>query len=236
MAVEEDPPAGVPDWVLTYGDMMSLLLTFFIMLVSMSEMKKDDKFQGVADSLEKQFGHDTSQNALSPGEFLPRNTTNAAMTAAGRVRRKNIVDGGSRAKAVHGAQKRVEMVRPGQHSSVGALIPFADDSIRVDDAAMGALDQVAERFRGKPQIIEITGHASHRHSAQANGKDSWDTSYARCREVMRLLIEKYELEPERMRISVAGPYDPILATAESETVRSRVEVYLRQEVPNTTSP
>ena len=43
MAIEEDPPAGVPEWVVSFGDMMSLLLTFFIMLVSMSEMMKFEK-------------------------------------------------------------------------------------------------------------------------------------------------------------------------------------------------
>src|SRR5262245_6243704 len=135
MAVEEDPPAGVPDWVLTYGDMMSLLLTFFIMLVSMSEMKKDDRFQGVADSLEQQFGHEPTQNALTPGDFKPRNTTAAALTAAGRARRKQVVDGGSRAKSVHGSNRRVDMIRPGQHSSVGTMLAFADDSTALDPEA-----------------------------------------------------------------------------------------------------
>ena len=38
MAFQEDPPAGVPEWLVTFGDMMSLLLTFFIMLVSLSEV------------------------------------------------------------------------------------------------------------------------------------------------------------------------------------------------------
>ena len=37
---EEDSVPGVPEWVVTYGDMMSLLLTFFIMLVSMSQLKE----------------------------------------------------------------------------------------------------------------------------------------------------------------------------------------------------
>ena len=50
MAIEEEPEPGIPEWVVTFGDMMSLLLTFFIMLVSMSEMKQDEKFQAVAES------------------------------------------------------------------------------------------------------------------------------------------------------------------------------------------
>ena len=38
---EEESGGGIPEWVVTFGDMMSLLLTFFIMLVSLSEMKDD---------------------------------------------------------------------------------------------------------------------------------------------------------------------------------------------------
>ena len=38
---------GAPEWMVTFGDMMSLLLCFFVILVSMSEMKQDQKFQEV---------------------------------------------------------------------------------------------------------------------------------------------------------------------------------------------
>ena len=41
MAVEEDDAGGIPERVVSFGDLMSLLLTFFIMLVSLSEIKKD---------------------------------------------------------------------------------------------------------------------------------------------------------------------------------------------------
>ncbi len=50
---EDDPPPGVPEWVVTYGDMMSLLLTFFIMLVSMAEMKQDGKVRAALNALEQ---------------------------------------------------------------------------------------------------------------------------------------------------------------------------------------
>ena len=75
MAIEEEPEAGIPEWVVTFGDMMSLLLTFFIMLVSMSEMKQDEKFQAVAESFRRQFGHDLSAASLVPGDFRPRNSS-----------------------------------------------------------------------------------------------------------------------------------------------------------------
>ena len=50
------PPAGAPAWVLTFGDMMSLLLTFFILLLSLSEIKKDDEFRAVVKEVKKAFG------------------------------------------------------------------------------------------------------------------------------------------------------------------------------------
>ncbi len=46
---------GAPEWVVTFGDLMSLLLCFFVLLLSFSEMDKA-KYKEVAGSLEKAFG------------------------------------------------------------------------------------------------------------------------------------------------------------------------------------
>ena len=46
---------GAPMWVVTFGDLMSLLLCFFVLLLSFSEMDKA-KYKEVAGSLEKAFG------------------------------------------------------------------------------------------------------------------------------------------------------------------------------------
>ncbi len=70
MAIEEDPPAGVPEWVVTYGDMMSLLLTFFIMLVSLSELKGDKKYQAMVRSIMKRMGYELGPE-VPPGKSFP---------------------------------------------------------------------------------------------------------------------------------------------------------------------
>src|SRR5690606_21337153 len=56
-AMDDDAPPGVAEWVVTYGDMMSLLLTFFIMLVSMSEVKEDEKYRAVMEALQHYLGY-----------------------------------------------------------------------------------------------------------------------------------------------------------------------------------
>ncbi|MCC7407982.1 MAG: flagellar motor protein MotB, partial [Phycisphaeraceae bacterium] len=60
------PPAGAPEWVLTYGDMMSLLLCFFIMLVALSEIKEEDKFKAIATEIQKAFGIQGGASGTNP--------------------------------------------------------------------------------------------------------------------------------------------------------------------------
>jgi len=47
---------GVPEWMVTYGDLMSLLLTFFILLASFSELKKPREYQRVVDAIQDELG------------------------------------------------------------------------------------------------------------------------------------------------------------------------------------
>ena len=57
---EDSPPkqscrAGIPPWVLTFADLMSLLLAFFVLLFSFSEMDSA-KYKQVAGSMKDAFG------------------------------------------------------------------------------------------------------------------------------------------------------------------------------------
>jgi chemotaxis protein MotB len=56
--IDDDTPKmsrGAQPWMVTFGDMMSLLLCFFILMLSFSEMDRQ-KYKQVAGSLEKAFG------------------------------------------------------------------------------------------------------------------------------------------------------------------------------------
>src|SRR5688500_913071 len=56
---EDPPPAGVPERLLTYGGMMSLLLAFFVMLVSMSDLQSEGRVVQAVEAMQRQFGHDS---------------------------------------------------------------------------------------------------------------------------------------------------------------------------------
>ena len=60
MPEDEGDAGGIPEWVVTFGDMMSLLLTFFIMLVSLSEVVADQKYRAILDALQQYLGYRTA--------------------------------------------------------------------------------------------------------------------------------------------------------------------------------
>ena len=64
------PPPGAPAWLATFADMMSLLMCFFVLLLSMASMDVQ-KFKHVADSLKEAFG----VQRLIPVEDIPMGTS-----------------------------------------------------------------------------------------------------------------------------------------------------------------
>ena len=122
MAIEEDEPIGIPEWVVTFGDMMSLLLTFFIMLVSLSEMKEEEKYQAMVDSMKRNFGYAASSVSMVPGDFRPRNSSITKLATMGRAKRKDTMKGGDKVEAPTGDNSRVRIVRPGSKTSIGSVI------------------------------------------------------------------------------------------------------------------
>lgn len=54
-AEESDAPAGLPGWVMTFADLMTLLMCFFVLMLSFSEMDVA-KFKQLAGSMSEAFG------------------------------------------------------------------------------------------------------------------------------------------------------------------------------------
>lgn len=68
MAGKDDckcPPAGLPGWMGTFADLMSLLMCFFVLLLSFSEMDAM-KFKRLAGSLKMAFGVQAQVRAVDP--------------------------------------------------------------------------------------------------------------------------------------------------------------------------
>ena len=229
MEIEEEDP-GIPEWVVTFGDMMSLLLTFFIMLVSMSEIKQEEKFQAMLESMRRQFGHEASIANLIPGQSAPRNSSMSSLATLARAKRKDLARGGNKIKSVTGEDNRVRTVRPGEDTTVGGVIFFDEDSTELTPYATDRLYEIAAQVAGKPQKIEIRGHASRK---PIPGTDHWEVALQRGRVVMEFLVnnEKHKINPKRIRLGSAGSHEPLDDSVDpiKRKRNARVEVLMWDE-------
>ena len=231
MAIEEEEEIGIPEWVVTFGDLMSLLLTFFIMLVSMSEIKNEEKYQALVDSIRRQFGHDRSSASLAPGDMTPRNSRMPSVASLGRAKRAHTMKGGNRVKAPVGDELRVRSVRRGDQVTTGGVVYFDGSSTELSETAKQHLQIVAGIIAGKPQKIEIRGHTLRQPpDADSPYKDNWEVAYERCRQAKDFLVQ-LGISPRRIRLGVAAENEPVyLGIDELEQRKNaRIEVQIINE-------
>lgn len=68
---------GSPEWMTTFSDLMTLLLTFFILLYSFSSVS-NDKFTQAADSLQNSFVGSGQKSILTGGQWIPEKNDHPA--------------------------------------------------------------------------------------------------------------------------------------------------------------
>ena len=229
---EPEEEAGIPEWVVTFGDMMSLLLTFFIMLVSLSEVKEEETYQAMVDSLQQQFGYTKTLKSLTPGKARPRTSEFAVLSTTGRAKKKDTATGGVPEKAPVGEQRHVRIVRPGQMTAIGSVVFFDIGADQLDASARSVLRQAAKQLRGRPQKIEIRGHASAEYAARTSGtEDAVRLGFRRAAAVRRYLIEHEGIAPARFRIASAADSEPMNRNGAAGAIAkdARVEVFLLDE-------
>lgn len=228
---EEEAPGGAPEWVVTFGDMMSLLLTFFILLFSMSEIKEEES-KAMMESLRRQFGHDTSLQSLIAGPNMPANSAFTRLSSMGRSRRMDTMRGGDKVRAPVGDHARVWAIRPADDATTGGALYFPEGGADLDEENRRILRRIAEEIGGKPQKIEIRGHTTKAPLPPGSPfRTHWDLAYARCVRVMQQLVE-FGVEPNRFRLCTAGEYEPVHITADPvlQKRNSRVEVLMMNEL------
>lgn len=231
MAIEEEDDVGIPEWVVTFGDMMSLLLTFFIMLVSMSEIKKDEQFQAMLESMRRQFGsYDTTIQSEVPGK-TSNNSAMQTISSLGSSRRRNTEQGGTNVDSIAGEKPQVQTIRPGKNLTLGGVVYFQEDSAELSEEAKDALLRIIPQIAGKPQKVEIRGHTSRKPPLPGSGfRDHWDLAYTRCYNTLQFLV-KQGIDRERIRLGSAGANEPIDngLSPEHRGRNARVEVLLWDE-------
>jgi chemotaxis protein MotB len=231
---QECPPCekGAPQWMATFGDLMSLLLCFFVLLLSFSEMDRQ-KYKVVAGSMEKAFGMQRKKNiAESPHlglKVIARDFDQEAIA--------------TRIKKFIGRELEEKFGDVYDEIDNDIEIDSGNDRIRI--RMMGestfASGKAEIRPKLKPMILHIgkillkeakgdvviAGHTDNVPVRQGNHYQSnLKLSIARAASVAQFLLDNTSIDPKRVSTMGFGEYRPIAdnLTAEGRRKNRRVEI------------
>ena len=214
MGKKKAAPEGAPLWMVTYGDMMSLLFCFFVMLHTLSSLDQT-KVQPVVQAFRKQFGYNPAMYVPIPGARFEMSQQH------GSSNQSNFAQEGNPVKPTLSMQDPKEKVN-------SSYIRFAPGSEELDDEAKKHLDSIVPELQGRPQKIELKGRSS---QGEKKGpyRSDMDISYARAYKVREYLIEK-GIKSTRIELNTVGVNDPISESLDpSPTANCSVEISLLSE-------
>ena len=221
----------VDGWIMTYADMMSLLLTFFVLIVSFSSLQHS-KFQQAAQSLHEAFGlldHQTSvlefQNPVYPD--LVDDATDVAVYYEMQELEQVILDNGL------DQEVEIQLQENGVMFRIQAPFLFGSGQSELRKEPRKVLDELSGLFRKFPYQIRIEGHTDSVPINSAKYPSNWELSAARAVTVARY-FQGLGLPPERIAATGYGEYQPIddNGTAAGRGKNRRVEIFLQMDKKN----
>ncbi|QDU59190.1 flagellar motor protein MotB [Planctomycetes bacterium Pan216] len=230
---DDDEGGGVPDWVLTYGDMMSLLLCFFVLICAISQMKEEPK-NAVLESVLEQFGDPEVVKMFTASEAFNKAVKLKGLTLEQIERRssKNRKKALAGSKGPPGKRKRVETLRDGQRQTVGGPILFEPGSPSLTQEAKDDLKRVADQLRTKQTLIEVRGFLPPTGLSGGKGyQDALELTYKRTEAVVASLVRDGLLNREIVKVTLASPVEAAtMPTLKSgEKMRERVDILTYDE-------
>jgi len=215
---EEPREEGAPAWVVTFGDMMSLLLTFFVLLLSFSEVDAV-KYRALSESLREAFGIHRGQTVFDNPKETERRETRKGTSGELFDSLKSIIP-----QAFPGAMPDK---RDGQSTVVrvpGTLL-FESGRATLKPEMIPSLRKMADLLKSQPQVVlQVEGHTDDVPINTVQFASNWELSAGRAIAVIRFFIDEGIL-PERL--SAAGYADsrPLVPndTPENREVNRRVE-------------
>jgi chemotaxis protein MotB len=202
---EPEPPAGAPDWIVTFADMISLLVTFFILLMTFSSMEAYDAFQVDGDLLGT-----TGTLTASKGPSAVDPPANDRINAMDAVRGAAIPH---RRPASELLENLEEM---GQKKT--------DEHVELD--LKDLKDGLARTLEHYPYTVAIEGHTDDHVTPTPSYPDAATLSAARAASVAQTMIDSSGISPLQIQLAAAGSTRPVgdNETPEGRLANRRVEI------------
>ncbi len=214
-----------PAWMTTYSDLVTLLMTFFVLLLSMAKMD-EVRFETAAGSLRGAFGALESSAVSSIGDpkivkFAPIDDDFASRLYS-RIQ-NDLIRLQLDEKIFLVQDKGTVVLR------IRDSILFDSGQVDIRPEAYVVLRKIAELVRPLPFQLRIEGHTDDTPVSNSAGLGSnWDISMRRALSVLKFLVQEDQLPLDRMAAVGYGATRPVADnnTPETRGLNRRVDFVL----------
>ncbi|SHO50922.1 chemotaxis protein MotB [Anaerocolumna xylanovorans DSM 12503] len=228
-------------WLFTYSDMITLLMIFFIMLYSISNVNQQ-KYDELAASLSSAFGAgDNAQGgsiipkgsgilnggkeALNQGNYNGKGNASGQGDGTGEDI-ENITEV-SKEEFIQLKDWLYDAIGNGEFKDnldisvqeSGIVITLSNDILfdsgqaEIKDDMKKNLDVIAKLLKQVDNKIEIAGHTDNVPINRGVFTSNWQLSVQRAANVVEYLADEYGIAPKRLKASGYGEYDPVASNS-----------------------
>lgn len=233
---KETKEEGMPAWLVTFSDMMTLLLTFFVLLLSMASLKDERKVKRALGALAGSFG-------LGPTGIVPLNM-DKGRSAAEPGPFEGIKDFQAIKPLLWDEKNRDLNLMSNRFLQVlelGTDILFSPGSAELTAEGKQLLNKIIKILKNIEYPIELRGHVGSlrdefgpeylKMEAKSKLDLSWKLSLARTLAVYKYFLSS-GIDPKKLRIEAFGRFRPRYSnmTAKGRKQNRRVELVLDKRI------
>lgn len=243
--IEEPEKDNAERWLLTYSDLITLLMIFFVVMYSMSKVDAD-KFQAMAESLSVALGGGTPSQVeigTSPSgpsliETFPSNTPPPKETPEGENESENGKGDGTgnadiESMTIESIKQKLDkfaldngieaklvssIEERGLVISIQDTLLFESGSAEITPRAKEILDKINNVLASAPNYIKVEGHTDNLPINTNRFPSNWELSVLRATNVLHLMQGK--IPAEQLSATGYGEYRP-LTSNDTDAGRAR---------------
>jgi chemotaxis protein MotB len=218
-----------PLWYISFADMVTLLMAFFVMLAAFSSGANTDdaKLRQFLKSLQEAFRF---QATVTPGA---EPDAQELLDKLEQLSMRNFQRAGTKDEGPGrpGTVNTIKRTREGIEFTIGGQLGFEAGSAELRDEAKAALLEIVEYIRGENNKIEVRGHATRLEAGPGRSfANEHQLAYARANAVADFLVAN-GIRADRLRRVDCGSSEPLIVHAYDEATKKanrRVEIIVTQ--------
>ncbi|MDZ4831598.1 MAG: flagellar motor protein MotB [Phycisphaerae bacterium] len=236
----EEAHEGAPEWLISFADMVMLMMGFFVIMFALNVQPKGgnaggggEQTEGVANQPDMIDFAISVRNAFhNPVDINSTDPNDAKLVE----RMREAGAGDSREDGTKGKERDVKSVRPSDYFGKGTAVSFALRSTMLDEDAGRTVAEFAAKHRGMKSVLDVRGHVSQT-EAFRKPEEAMVLSSDRAMAVARTLAAA-GIDWWRLRVIGCADHERIVANpAEDTDIRNaRVEILVTDHVASPPTP